>query len=126
MIYRYFEDLLIMAVSKDKNLKIYYSIKEVAAMFDVNESLLRYWEQAFPHLKPQTTGNKVRKYSEKDIEQIRLIYNLVKVRGFKLSAARKMLNENRDGADKSARIIETLTQVRDELQELKTQLDSLS
>ena len=126
MIYRYFEDLLIMAVSKDKNLKIYYSIKEVAAMFDVNESLLRYWEQAFPHLKPQTTGNKVRKYSEKDIEQIRLIYNLVKVRGFKLSAARKMLNENRDGVDKSARIIETLTQVRDELQELKTQLDSLS
>ena len=115
-----------MAVSKDKNLKRYYSIKEVAAMFDVNESLLRYWEQTFPHLKPQTTGNKVRQYTEKDIEQIRLIYNLVKVRGFKLSAARKMLNENRDGADKSARTIETLTQVRDELQELKTQLDSLS
>lgn len=115
-----------MAVSKDKNLKVYYSIKEVAAMFDVNESLLRYWEQAFPHLKPQTTGNKVRQYTEKDIEQIRLIYNLVKVRGFKLAAARKMLNENRTGVDKSAQIIETLTQVRDELQELKNHLDSLS
>lgn len=95
-------------------------------MFDVNESLLRYWEQAFPHLKPHTAGNKVRQYTEKDIEQIRLIYNLVKVRGFKLAAARKMLNENRSGADKSAHIIETLTQIRDELQELKTQLDSLS
>lgn len=115
-----------MAVNKDKNLKVYYSIKEVAAMFDVNESLLRYWEQAFPHLKPQTTGNKVRQYTEKDIEQIRLIYNLVKVRGFKLAAARKMLNENRTGVDKSAQIIETLTQVRDELQELKNHLDSLS
>ena len=115
-----------MAVSKDKNLKVYYSIKEVAAMFDVNESLLRYWEQAFPHLKPQTTGNKVRQYTEKDIEQIRLIYNLVKVRGFKLAAARKMLNENRTGVDKSAQIIEKLTQVRDELQELKNHLDSLS
>ena len=115
-----------MAVSKDKNLKRYYSIKEVAAMFDVNERLLRYWEQAFPHLKPQTTGNKVRQYTEKDIEQIRLIYNLVKVRGFKLAAARKMLNENRDGADKSARIIEMLTEVRDELQEIKSHLDTLS
>ena len=95
-------------------------------MFDVKESLLRYWETQFPHLKPKTTGNKVRQYTEKDIEQIKLIYNLVKVRGFKIASARKMLNENRDGADKSARIIETLTQVRDELQELKTQLDSLS
>lgn len=115
-----------MAATTEKNLKTYYSIKEVAAMFDVKESLLRYWEQAFPHLHPQTTGNKVRQYTEKDIEQIRLIYNLVKVRGFKLAAARKMLNENRDGAEKSARIIETLTQVRDDLQELKRQLDSLS
>ena len=71
-------------------------------MFDVNESLLRYWEREFPHLKPKTSGNKVRQYTEKDIEQIRLIYNLVKVRGFKIAAARKMLNENRDGAEKSA------------------------
>ena len=84
-----------MPVGTEKNLKVYYSIREVAAMFDVNESLLRYWEREFPHLKPKTSGNKVRQYTEKDIEQIRLIYNLVKVRGFKIAAARKMLNENR-------------------------------
>ncbi len=115
-----------MAVNTEKNLKVYYSIKEVAAMFNVNESLLRYWETAFPHLKPQTAGNKVRQYTEKDIEQIKLIYNLVKVRGFKIAAARKILNENRTGADKSAQIIEKLTQVRDELQEIKTLLDQLA
>ena len=115
-----------MAGKSDKNLKLYYSIKEVAEMFDVNESLLRYWETEFPHLRPKTTGNKVRQYTEKDIEQIKLIYNLVKVRGFKIAAARKMLNENRDGSDQNARIIESLITVRDELKALKAQLDGLS
>ena len=115
-----------MAAKSEKNLKLYYSIKEVAEMFDVKESLLRYWETEFPHLKPKTTGNKVRQYTEKDIEQIKLIYNLVKVRGFKIAAARKMLNENRDGSDQNARIIESLITVRDELKALKAQLDGLS
>jgi len=115
-----------MPVSTEKNLKVYYSIREVAAMFDVNESLLRYWEREFPHLKPKTSGNKVRQYTEKDIEQIRLIYNLVKVRGFKIAAARKMLNENRDGAEKSAEVIERLMALREELQQMKKQLDGLT
>lgn len=114
-----------MAESTQQPHKIYYSIKEVAAMFDVKESLLRFWEKEFPRLKPQTTGNKVRLYTEKDIEQIRLIHNLVKVRGFKIASARKMLNENRDGADKSAKVIASLIQIRDDLQELKDQLDML-
>ncbi len=115
-----------MSETGGKNLKIYYSIKEVAAMFDVKESLLRYWETQFPHLKPKTTGNKIRQYTDKDIEQIKLIYNLVKVRGFKIASARKMLNENRDGSDQHARIIDSLIIVRDELKALKAQLDGLS
>ena len=115
-----------MAAKNDKNLKLYYSIKEVAEMFEVKESLLRYWETEFPHLRPKTTGNKVRQYTDKDIEQIRLIYNLVKVRGFKIAAARKMLNENRDGTDQNARIIDSLITVRDELKALKAQLDGLA
>lgn len=114
-----------MALNMDKNLKMYYSIKEVAQMFDVNESLLRYWETEFPHLKPKTTGNRVRQYTESDIEQIKVIYNLVKVRGFKLSAARKMLNANRSGAEKSAKIMENLISVRDQLVDLKKQLDTI-
>ena len=74
-----------MALNPDKPRKLYYSIKEVAQMLDVNESLLRYWETEFPHLKPKTTGNRVRQYTEKDIEQIKVIYNLVKVRGLAYS-----------------------------------------
>ena len=114
-----------MALNPNKNLKLYYSIKEVAQQFGINESTLRYWETEFPHLKPKTTGQKVRQYTEKDIEQIKVIYNLVKVRGFKIAAARKMLNKNRAGADKSTDVLDTLISVRDELKELKKQIDSM-
>ena len=115
-----------MALNLNKNLKLYYSIKEVAEMFGLNESTLRYWESEFPYLKPKTSGpNKVRQYSEKDIEQIRLIHNLVKVRGFKLAAARKMINDNRDGSDRKAEVLSRLIDIRSELQQLKHQLDGL-
>ena len=114
-----------MALNTNKNLKLYYSIKEVAQMIGVRECTLRYWETEFPHLKPKTTGQKVRQYTEKDIEQIKLIYNLVKVRGFKIAAARKMMNQNRTGADKSADVLDTLISVRDQLMDLKKQIDGL-
>lgn len=120
------DNTAIMALNLNKNLKLYYSIKEVAEMFGLNESTLRYWEQEFPYLKPKTKGpSNVRQYAEKDIEQIRLIHNLVKVRGFKLAAAKKIINNNRDGADKTAEIINRLTEVKEQLQALKKQLDFL-
>ena len=115
-----------MALNLNKNLKLYYSISEVAKMFDVNESTLRYWEQEFTFLRPKTSGpSKVRQYAEKDIEQIRLIHNLVKVRGFKLAAAKKMINANRKGVDKSAEVLSSLIDIRTELQALKKQVDYL-
>lgn len=114
-----------MTLKQEKPHKLYYSIKEVAQMMNVSESLLRYWETEFPHLRPKTTGNKVRQYTEKNIEQIRVIYNLVKVRGFKIANARKIINENRQGADKTAEVMNTLTSVRDQLKELKLQLDGM-
>ena len=95
-------------------------------MFGLNESTLRFWETEFPHLKPKTTGpNKVRQYTEKDIKEIRMIHNMVKERGFKLAAARKLINANRDGSDRKAEIITRLTDIRSELQLLKRQLDGL-
>ena len=116
----------IMALNLNKNLKLYYSIREVADMFGLNESTLRYWEQEFPYLKPKTSGPaKIRQYQEKDIEQIRLIHNLVKVRGFKLAAAKKIINSNRDGADRKAEVLSRLIDIRTELQALKKQLDYL-
>lgn len=115
-----------MALNLDKNLKLYYSINEVAKMFDLNESTLRFWEKEFPFLKPKTKGpSLVRQYSQKDIEQIKLIYNLVKVRGFKLAAAKKIINSNRKGADKTAEVLDKLGNIRNELMAMKKQLDSL-
>ena len=115
-----------MALNLNKNLKLYYSIREVATMFGLNESTLRYWEQEFPYLRPKTSGpSKIRQYSEKDIEQIRLIHSLVKVRGFKLAAAKKIINSNRDGADRRAEVLSRLIDVKEELQALKRQMDYL-
>ena len=115
-----------MVLNLNKNLKLYYSIGEVAEMFQLNESTLRYWEQEFPSLRPKTKGpSKVRQYSEKDIEQIKLIHNLVKVRGFKLAAAKKIINANRDGADKTADVLTRLTEVRDMLMSIRKQLGGL-
>ena len=113
-------------LKKDKELKLYYSIKEVAQQLGVNESTLRYWEKEFPQLKPKTQAlNKVRQYTAEDMELLKTIYNLVKVRGFKLAAARKMLNENRRGADRSSEVLETIISVRSQLQELKRQLGGM-
>lgn len=116
----------LMALNTNKDNKLYYSIREVAQMFDINESTLRFWEKEFPDLRPKTVSStKVRQYTEADIQQIRVIHNLIKVRGFKIAAARKYLHENRQSVDKSAEIIEVLTDVRDQLKELKMRLDGL-
>jgi DNA-binding transcriptional MerR regulator len=116
-----------MALNLNKNLKLYYSIKEVADMFGLNESTLRYWETEFPYLKPKTSGPaKIRQYQEKDIEQIRLIHNLVKVRGFKLAAAKKIINANRDGADRRTDVLTRLMDIRAQLQSLRKQMDFLT
>ena len=61
-----------MAIIPDKTTKLYYSIKEVGEMFGLNDSTLRYWEKEFPFLKPKVAGNKVRQYTDKDIEQVRI------------------------------------------------------
>ena len=115
-----------MALNQNKPAKLYYSIREVSQMLGVNESTLRYWETEFPQLKPKTVATtKVRQYTVKNIEELKVIYNLVKVRGFKIAAARNYLRENRHNVDKSSEVLETLMSVRDDLKEIKERLDSL-
>jgi DNA-binding transcriptional MerR regulator len=115
-----------MALNPNKNLKLYYSIKEVGKIIGVSESTLRFWETEIPQLKPKTLpGSNIRQYTDKDVELLKTVYTLVKVRGFKLAAARKMLNQNRTGADRSAEILDTLISVRDQLKDLKQHLDGL-
>jgi len=96
-------------------------------MFELNESTLRYWEQEFSFLRPKTSGTaKIRQYQQKDIDQIKLIHNLVKVRGFKISAAREILQKNRKGAETTAKALSELLEMRAELEKLRDHLDMLS
>ena len=105
-----------MALNLRRNFKTYYSI----------ESTLRYWEQEFSFLRPKTSGTaKIRQYQEKDIEQIKLIHNLVKVRGFKISAARDILQKNRKGAETTAKALSELIEMRTELEKLRDHLEML-
>ena len=115
-----------MALNTDKNVKLYYSIKEVAQMLNVSESMLRFWEKEVPMIKPKTTGNNIRQYTEDDIANIKMVYNLVKVRGFKLAAARKMLKENMSAVSSNTKAMELLIGLRDELQKMKKQFDYLT
>ena len=64
-------------LNTDKNLKLYYSIGEVARMLNVEESLLRFWEKEFPQLKPKRAGRNVRQYTKEDVETVKLIYHPV-------------------------------------------------
>lgn len=111
-----------MPLNPNKDLKLYYSISEVAQMFDVNETLLRFWEKEFPQISPKKAGRNIRQYRKEDIEQIRTIYNLVKVRGLKIAAAREALKKNKEGVEKSIEVVERLRALKAELQALRMQL----
>lgn len=114
-----------MAYNPDKELKLYYSIGEVAEMFDVNESLLRYWEKEFPQLSPQKGARGVRKYRKEDLEVIKLIHYLVKEKGMTLPGAKKKLAENRETTIKQVEIVNRLKAIREELIAMKEELKSI-
>lgn len=85
-----------MALKQQKVEKLYFSIGEVAHLFGLNESTLRFWEKEFDEISPRKTKKGTRYYRQEDIEQIRLIYHLVKERGMTLSGARRKLKENKE------------------------------
>ena len=114
-----------MAYNPNKELKKYYGIAEVAEQFNVAESLVRFWEKEFPNIKPQKSGRGVRMYTKEDIEEVRLVYNLVKIRGMKLAAAKQVLSKNRKAASDTSEIIERLQSIKAELQEISRELKEL-
>ena len=114
-----------MPLKTDKELKLYYSISEVARMFDVNESLLRYWEKEFPMIQPKKAGGNIRQYRKEDIENIRLVYHLVKEKGLTLAGAKQRLKQNRETTVQTAEIVDRLKRVREELAAMRKQLDMI-
>lgn len=113
-------------LNTDKNLKLYYSISEVARMFDVNESLLRFWEREFPQLNPKKGGRGVRQYRKEDVETVKLIYHLVKERGMTLPGARQRMKDNKDATLRNFEIVDRLKSIREELLGMKSALDAFT
>ena len=115
-----------MALNRNKELKLYYSISEVASMMHVTETLLRYWEKEFPNIKPNKIGRGIRQYTKADIEQVKRVYHLVKERGMTLQGARDMLKRNKGGEiDRNVDVIERLKDIRAELQDISRHLSTL-
>ena len=97
-------------LNTDKELKLYYSIGEVADMFGVNPSLLRFWEKEFPQIK-------------EDVETIGLIYHLVKEKGMTLPGARQRLKDNKEATVRNYEIVNKLKAIKEELLAIKRELD---
>lgn len=113
-------------LNADKNLKLYYSISEVAEMLGVNESLLRYWEKEFPQLSPKKAGRGVRQYRKEDVETAKLIYHLVKERGMTLPGARQRMKDNKENTLRNYEIVERLKNIREELLAMRDALDAFT
>jgi len=95
--------------------KIYYSIGEVATIFDVNKSLIRFWEKEFSIIKPKKNKKGNRYFTEKDIENFKIIFHLVKERGYTLNGAKKKLRENKEDTVKNVEIVNQLKDIRAQL-----------
>ncbi|MBB6610263.1 MerR family transcriptional regulator [Pontibacter sp. Tf4] len=110
---------------KEKEIeKQYYTIGEVAAMFDVAPSLIRFWETEFEQLRPKKNKKGNRQFAQKDIETLRTVYHLVKERGYTIQGAKDVLKNKPVQTKDKMEIIDSLEKVREFLVGIKSQLNT--
>lgn len=110
---------------KEKEIeKQYYTIGEVAAMFDVAASLIRFWETEFEQLRPKKNKKGNRQYTKQDIEILRTVYHLVKERGYTIQGAKEVLKNKSVQTKDKMEIIDSLEKVREFLVGIKSQLNT--
>ncbi|GAA4236365.1 MerR family transcriptional regulator [Postechiella marina] len=102
--------------------KRYYAIGEVAKAFGVNTSLIRFWEKEFTVLKPKKNAKGNRKFTPEDIKNLKLIFHLVKERGFTLEGAKTHLKEEKKDTLSNFQIISKLEDIKNQLSKIKDQL----
>ena len=102
--------------------KLYYSIGEVAGMFNVNTSLIRFWEKEFEIIKPKKNKKGNRLFTQKDVDHFHIIYHLVKEKGYTLSGAKERLALNSEGIESNTAVIKTLKDIRAFLIDVKGKL----
>jgi len=104
--------------------KLYYTIGEVAEMFDVSRSLLRYWENEFSFLTPRKNRKGDRLFTKENIQQIQIIYNLVKERGFTLEGAKQELKKEKNTLGEQFDLVDRLKVILTKLKDLDNKLSS--
>ena len=102
--------------------KKYYTIGEVADQFNVATSLIRFWESEFDNIKPKKNRKGNRQFTKEDIENVRLIFHLVKERGFTLNGAKEMLRHGTESVKKKMQLVDSLNDLKSFLLEIKKQL----
>lgn len=102
--------------------RLYYSIGEVAKMFNVNTSLIRFWEKEFDVIKPKKNKKGNRLFTKRDVENFRIIYHLVKERGYTLKGAKEKVRRNPEEIEQDVEILQTLDRMREFLLSLKENL----
>jgi len=102
--------------------KLYHSISEVAKMFDVNTSLIRYWENEFDIIKPKKNKKGNRMFTQADIDNLHIIFHLVKERGYTLQGAKDKLKEGNSKVNDNMEVIKRLKSIKNFLLELKEEL----
>lgn len=105
--------------------RLYYSIQEVADHFAVNVSLLRYWEKEFENIRPKKTAGGTRQYTKEDIQQIEIVYHLVKEKGMTIEGARQTLNSKKDDEEKRVEAVARLHEIRKELASIEEEFEML-
>ena len=111
-----------MAINIDQLTKLYYSIGEVAELFGVSRSLIRFWESEFDILKPKKNRKGDRKFTVKDIENLEIIYNLVKIKGYTLDGAKKNIRKQKSEQKQKKLLLKKLRSIKSGLENLKDQL----
>jgi|SRR5690554_321747 len=102
--------------------KRYYSIGEIARAFSVNTSLIRFWEKEFDILKPKKNAKGNRMFTPEDLSNLKIIYHLVKERGFTLEGAKEHLRNSKTQALSQMEIVQKLEQIKKQLINLKNEL----
>ncbi len=111
-----------MPYKEKEPVKLFYSIGEVARMFKLNTSHIRFWEKQFDILKPKKNKKGNRLFTKEDIDNLHTIYHLVKERGFTLNGAKQKLKHNKEEVINSIEIVKSLKKVKGFLMEMKEAL----
>ena len=111
-----------MAYKEKEIEKLYYSIGEVAEIFTVAPSLIRFWESEFDIIKPKKNRKGNRQFTKDDIDNVRTIYHLVKEKGFTLQGAKEMLRNDSQAVKDKMEMLDSLRNVRKFLIELREKL----